>query len=241
LATSNIPKLRLGLGRELLYKYSYLYKIFKMFTSNSMKCNQCSHRLANGRQCRRTASCKLGCKQQCWQHSSQWRGPGICRSTVNCDAQYAYTYGNGVTTRPSQIAGAGQGLFVTKQVLKGDAITEYDGHLISDAEARIRMQRGEDTHFMSMRDGSGLVISGLKQPVVGRGAASFINDPRGSRFKPNAVRCLTDRVLRDAAPDTRTGARTTGRVWLRATRTLRPGEEVFFEYGNDYWRRHRGR
>lgn len=46
LATSNIPKLRLGLGRELLYKYSYLYKIFKLVTSNSMKCNQCSHQPA---------------------------------------------------------------------------------------------------------------------------------------------------------------------------------------------------
>ena len=122
--------------------------------------------------------------------------------------------------------------------MKGDAITEYDGEIITDAEARQRMRRGEDTHFMSIKDGTGFVISGLKRPVAGRGAGSFANDPLRSGYKPNVERCLTTSILKKAPADRRTGARTTGRVWMRATKRLKPGDEVFFEYGADYWKRH---
>jgi len=193
-----------------------------------------------GRRCRNPASCRVGCVARCHRHSKNYRAKGICRARRDCDARFAGVIGDGVVIRQSQISRAGNGLFVTRRVLRGDAITEYDGNVITSDEARRMREDDRDraSHMRKIVDGSSLVIDGLRSADVtpGRGGGSFANDARDTDFAYNAAFCTTTRVVREV-PDRRGGVRALGRVWLVATRQIDPGEEVFVNYGAHYWRR----
>ena len=58
--------------------------------------------------------------------------------------------------------------------------------------------------------------------------ARFINDARGSRLKVNA-RFAAGYILNKCS--------VTGYFWVRiyATKTIKPGDEIFVEYGEDFW------
>lgn len=51
-----------------------------------VKCNDCEHPLANGKLCRRPASCHKGCKR-CWQHEPNYRKGLGCQPAVPKEEQ----------------------------------------------------------------------------------------------------------------------------------------------------------
>ena len=85
------------------------------------------------------------------------------------------TIGNGVHVAESRIEGAGNGLFVSKFFKRGDFITLYDGETVTRKEA---WQRPCLTH---MAGREGVIVDGLKEPIVGKGGGSFANGTRLSR------------------------------------------------------------
>lgn len=101
----------------------------------------------------------------------------------------------------------GQGVFATRRIRKGSRVVEYTGERVSHAEADRRYEDRpvDDNHtFLFIVDPDTVVDAG-----VGGNAARFINHS----CAPN---CET--VIRD------------GRVYIRALRTIRPGEELSYDY-----------
>ena len=142
------------------------------------------------------------------------------------DVAVTATVGNGVMVRPSTIPNAGNGLFADIDFAKNGLITEYEGEEEADADAKRKHYR-DITHHITRHDGR--LIHGLKDPTqaIGRGGASFANDPK------EAGRYNAKYFWR---PDPATSG-TTNKVFLKATKDIRKGDEIFVSYGTSYWRR----
>jgi uncharacterized protein len=144
-----------------------------------------------------------------------------------------FTIGNGVTVKPSELKapGAGNGAFVTVNIKKHQLITEYDGKVIDKARADYLRSKGFDTHIRGLTFGY-LAIDGLKRPVFGRGGASFANDPKVKELC-NVKFVKTEKVILNGAK--REGIYAIERIFLKATKDIDPGSELYVDYGKDYW------
>ena len=154
---------------------------------------------------------------------------------IDYDAREALTCGQvGIRVGKSSIPGAGSGLFVEKKWKRGHAITEYDGDVI-DHESCIWMRSHKmASHIITLHSMS-CAISGLKTPVDGRGAGSFVNASLKG-ITPNARFVSTEKHLLDVPRCKRGGFVRLKRIWVVALRDLDVGEEVVCSYGRCYWR-----
>lgn len=154
------------------------------------------------------------------------------------DVQLPATIGDGVEVKTSGIPNAGLGLWATRAFSKGSLVSEYDGEVISHSEAIKRSVAGVATHIKSL-DPLHLCIDGrdLKATSVGRGGASFVNDPYTTPYRRNAV-FVTKQGVKGSVP--RLGYDSLSRCFLQATRAIAPGEEIFVWYGDSYFLADRG-
>jgi len=115
--------------------------------------------------------------------------------------------------------GVNNGAFASQSFNKGAVVAWYDGDVVLDAKS-LEVQ----THALTV---AGVGIDGLKVPVHGRGAGSFINDTfhvlgqarpggGGGQFLYN-VKCVR---------------RANGRYVFLATTNISSGEEFFYKYEN---------
>jgi hypothetical protein len=193
-----------------------------------MPCTQCSGITKKGDRCKLRASCVLGCKLFCYRHAYQHTKKVSCKDSKNSVA----CIGDGVHVKTSTIPGAGLGLFATRNFKKNELITEYDGRIIDNKTAK-QVQKnhpGQSFHFVALSLGR-TVIDGIKTPIPGRGGASFTND---SMNNPpyNAKFFRTYKVMPDL-PDHRTGLTELTRLFLKATRDITKGEEIFVDYNRE--------
>jgi SET domain-containing protein len=138
------------------------------------------------------------------------------------------TIGDGIEIKESTIPDSGNGLFVTKDFKKNDWITFYDGKEITREEAQSLKERGEQSHVRSL-DINRTAIDGLRIPEYGRGGASFANHKEGEHAN-SAFR-------KEWIEKKKKGITKTGNVIiLVAKRDIKKGEEVFVDYGKDYWK-----
>jgi SET domain-containing protein len=105
----------------------------------------------------------------------------------------------------------GKGVFALKPIAKGERIIEYKGEIISWAEALRRHPHDpadpNHTFYFSLDDGSRVIDA-----KVGGNAARWINHA----CQPN---CKAEEVEGE------------DRVFIHALRALKPGEELFYDYG----------
>ena len=103
----------------------------------------------------------------------------------------------------------GKGVFAVMPIAKGEPVIEYKGEIISWPEALRRHPHDASdpnhTFYFSLDDGSHVIDA-----KVGGNAARWINHA----CQPN---CKADE--------------TDGRVFIHALRALKPGEELFYDYG----------
>lgn len=135
------------------------------------------------------------------------------------------TIGTGVCVKNSSIIGAGRGLYACRPFKRGELVTEYAGEIISRDEAQRRAQRGEFQFLGTLVSGM-YEIDGLQEPVDGKGAASFINHAASSRANVKWSH-LEDQLLCFT------------RLFAKAVRDIKDGEEILINYGNTFWRRHK--
>ena len=102
----------------------------------------------------------------------------------------------------------GKGVFVVQAIAKGEAFIEYIGEVIDWPEALRRHPHdpSQPDHTFYFHLDGGHVIDGL----VGGNASRWINHA-----------CAPNCEAEEAE----------GRVWLKALRKLKVGEELFFDYG----------
>ncbi len=103
----------------------------------------------------------------------------------------------------------GKGVFALRPIAKGESIIEYTGEIISWPEALRRHPHDpkdpNHTFYFSLDDGSHVIDA-----KHGGNASRWINHA----CEPN---CEADE--------------TEGRVFIKALRKLKPGEELFYDYG----------
>ena len=102
----------------------------------------------------------------------------------------------------------GKGVFAVQPIRRGETIIEYTGEIITWPEALRRHPHDpkDPNHTFYFHIDDGRVIDAK----VGGNAARWINHA----CQPN---CEADEVE--------------GRVFIKALRTLKPGEELFYDYG----------
>jgi hypothetical protein len=119
----------------------------------------------------------------------------------------------------SQLPNSGNGLFTAIEIYKDEIISEFRGEILSNNEAEVRVNKGSDTYFMNLSNGS---ILDCKNTDC---FAKYANDANGyskSTYKNNAKITLDENQ----------------NVCLIAMRNIKSGEEIFCDYGKRYWKKH---
>jgi hypothetical protein len=152
--------------------------------------------------------------------------------------------GRDLDARPSQIPDAGTGVYTTRVFAKGEIVSWYSGAIITfvkpenlslalRSHARALMQMRYTILGNVMEDGRHMVTE-----LRGRGAVPFMNAAHGSAFRANAEFSYVENArneqintyIQQLDPHERI-------VVAVATRKIARGEEVFMDYGVDYWKR----
>ncbi|GAB3014054.1 hypothetical protein GCM10027051_16720 [Niabella terrae] len=120
--------------------------------------------------------------------------------------------------KTSTLPKAGKGLFVTKDVPKGSLITEYLGHRTNWAAVEDDVDNGYIYHI----DDDHVIDASEDLNSFGR----YANDAAGFSRVPG---------LRNNAIYEEQGTR----VFIKATRRIAAGSEVFVAYGRGYWKQAR--
>lgn len=158
--------------------------------------------------------------------------PAIPFDAKDCPAA---TIGNGVEVKPSKLGrNAGLGLFVTRRFNAGALITEYDGCVIDEREAKARQEQKISTHIRSLGPKQAFIDGRHVPPNESwRGGASFANDSFGT--PAYNAKWEQQRPGKYTVGVNRSGTNVFERVFLRALIDLVPGDEVYVDYGKGFW------
>ena len=120
----------------------------------------------------------------------------------------------------SRIPNSGTGLFTAITIYKEEIISIFKGRILTQSEAKIKAEKGNDKYFINLLDGT------IMDSMSVKCFAKYANDATGfskSDFKNNAKISLDE----------------TGNVCLIATRKIKQEEEIFCSYGRKYWQKHK--
>lgn len=117
------------------------------------------------------------------------------------------TVGKGVYVKESTLLNAGLGLFAEKDFHKGDWITIYDGQNITRENAKKILLPSH----VAARDG--VLVDGLKEPIIGRGGGSFSNSSTLKKYSNAEIEAWLGVLL------------------IRATMLIPKNSEIFVYYG----------
>jgi hypothetical protein len=121
----------------------------------------------------------------------------------------------GLDVRPSQVPGAGDGLWTARAFATGEVLCEYRGRVLS-LPAVLRLSVRERDYVMGG--------FGLNAHVDGRHDLNML----GRYVNDNGDRTMLNAEFDKLKPERR--------ALVRALRPLVAGEEVFASYGEGYWR-----
>ena len=120
----------------------------------------------------------------------------------------------------SQLPDSGKGLYTAIPIYKDEIISYFKGEILSDAEAKSRVDQHADQYFINLLDGSIMDSKNIEC------YAKYANDAQGfsgSDFKNNVKIGLDENEA----------------VCLIAVKSLKAGEEIFCSYGKKYWEKQR--
>ena len=122
-----------------------------------------------------------------------------------------------VHVKKSTLPNAGKGLFTDKFIKKGDIVCEYEGERITWAEAirRNDLDKGGYVYFINEKN---CIDAFEYKNTFGR----YANDAAGLGRVPGKRNNSTYDVVKN-------------RVYIRATRNIEAGSEIFVSYGRSYW------
>lgn len=124
--------------------------------------------------------------------------------------------------KKSLIPGAGKGLFVKKDFKKGEIVCEYEGEIVPWSVCEKRAEEGHEGYAFFITKNR-CVDAYFTKEAIGR----YANDAKGI----GRVEGLRNNAQYEIK--TRQGEK---RVFIVATRTIKANDEVFVDYGKDYWK-----
>jgi uncharacterized protein len=142
---------------------------------------------------------------------------------ISKKAKGALVDSNGeVKIKTSQLPNAGKGLFALVEFKRGDIVCEYEGEIVTWAECERRSKEGHEGYAFFMTKNR-CVDAYFTPWAFGR----YANDARGvGRVEGLRNNAQYEIKRRDGVQ----------KVFIVATRTIHPDQEVFVHYGDDYWR-----
>jgi len=149
------------------------------------------------------------------------------------------TIGRGVQVKSSTLPNSGFGLFAAQRFTTLQPITQYTGKIMEWEVAKVTSPSHLITLFHGvwvingkMTEDGGIILEPA-QERIGKGGAAFANDQKDEPSKINAVYDHAD------SPDATLGdPRAEDRImFLRAICPIEKGEEIFVNYGEDYWKK----
>jgi SET domain-containing protein len=114
----------------------------------------------------------------------------------------------------STMPSAGKGLFASEDIKKGELIIEYTGEVTTWEEVR---HDAENVYIYFVNED--YVINAKNNPEA---IARYANDARGLTRK------------KDLHNNSKF-VKVDGRIFIKATKLIKAGEEIFVAYGKDYW------
>ncbi len=130
------------------------------------------------------------------------------------------TIDNGVEVKKSLLKSAGRGLFAARAFHEGAYITQYAGPKLDDklaaASCAVQTHILHASAMFAGQIGPDVYIDGIREPTPGEGGGSFAN------HREQKLHCNAEFVL-SADRD----------VYLRATRNILPGDEIYAHCGTD--------
>jgi SET domain-containing protein len=124
--------------------------------------------------------------------------------------------------KKSLIPGAGKGLFVKNEVKRGEIVCEYEGEIVPWSVCEKRAEEGHEGYAFFITKNR-CVDAYFTKEAIGR----YANDAKGI----GRVEGLRNNAQYEIK--TRQGEK---RVFIVATRTIKANDEVFVDYGKDYWK-----
>ena len=125
-------------------------------------------------------------------------------------------------------------MFAASDIHRGETVATYSGKLMTRKDALSTRNR---SHLCTLRNGSGLVIDGKRfykrqSFKINAGIMSMTN--HSSNKLANAKR--VDRHTGEWVTNGSNGLSCLGSVCLVASREIKKGEEITFDYGKGYWK-----
>ena len=122
-----------------------------------------------------------------------------------------------LTVKRSQLPKSGKGLYTKKPIKKGEKIIEYKGEIINWKQYTARVEKDEDGYLFWINNKK--CIDAFPTPQY---KARYANDARGlSRTKG-----LKNNSQYETFKD---------KCFIVSTREIKSGEEIFVNYGKEYW------
>lgn len=120
--------------------------------------------------------------------------------------------------KKSTLPNAGKGLFTKREIKKGERFVEYLGEILNEKECDERAERDEYGYMFYISKNN--CIDAYHTPEA---YARYANDANGiSKVKGLKNNCSYDIYKR--------------RGWIKADKNIKAGEEIFVNYGAEYWK-----
>src|SRR5690348_7740538 len=117
--------------------------------------------------------------------------------------------------KKSRLPGAGKGLFTKEPIPKGTVIVEYKGRVTTWDEIKHEDGRNGYLYYVNSKN----VINA--KPYV-KSFGRYANDAMG-RVRVNGLRNNSEYIEKNK------------RCYIKATKNIKAGEEIFVGYGREYW------
>jgi SET domain-containing protein len=125
-----------------------------------------------------------------------------------------------VEVKTSTIAGAGKGLFARQHFKRGDIITLYSGKVLTDADP---WPYGDDLYVVRL--GLRKYLDGHERFTLDKKRHLGLRINHSPKNKNARFSYLASRIKNPARI-----------VEIKATRRIAPGEEIFLDYGPEYFK-----
>ena len=123
-----------------------------------------------------------------------------------------------LVVKKSQLPGAGKGLYTKEFIEEGTAIVEYKGEIIDDKESERRAEE-EDIYGYMFFINKKRCIDAYHTP---QHVARYANDARGIARVKGLKNNSDYEIVKK-------------KCFITATKDIQPGEEIFVDYGKEYW------
>jgi len=119
----------------------------------------------------------------------------------------------------SQLPNAGSGLFTAIDIFKEEVISIFSGDVLTQKQALLKAEKGDDKYFINMLDGN--ILDCMHVNCY----AKYANDATGMGdfgFKNNAKISINEN----------------DEICIIATKNIKSSQEIFCSYGKKYWKKH---